>query len=59
MSFIVIIYIFFRGLFDRTRAVELWGSRDYLPLKFGEDRAIPVVRDGRVGTLQDDRVVVR
>jgi hypothetical protein len=69
-----------RGLFNGTRALEKWGSRDYLPTQFvlpdqhglgdemscpkegsGADRreaiAIPVVRDGRVGTLQNDRVV--
>lgn len=47
-----------RGLFNGTRATSLWNSRDYLPKAFG-DVSIPVVRDGRVGTLQDDRVVVR
>lgn len=45
-----------RGLFNGTRAVTMWNSRDYLPNAFG-DVEIPVVRDGRVGTLQDDRVV--
>ena len=47
-----------RGLFNGTRATERWNDRDYLPRAFG-DVEIPVVRDGSVGTLQDDRVVVR
>ena len=37
--------------------MQNWSTRDYLPEAFG-DCLIPVVRDGTVGTLQDDRVIV-
>jgi len=45
-----------RGLFNGTKALRLWPTRDYLPRIF-EGIDIPVVKDGRVGTLQDDREV--
>lgn len=45
-----------RGLFNGTKALELWPTREYLPKVF-EGVDIPVVKDGRIGTLQDDRVV--
>lgn len=43
-----------RGLFNDSRAVNLWNSREYLAKAFGDNK-IPVVRDGLIGTLQDDR----
>jgi hypothetical protein len=46
-----------RGLFNNSRAVELWGTKDYLPSVF-KDFDIPIVRNATVGTLQDDRVLV-
>lgn len=46
-----------RGLFKDTRAVKLWKTQDYFPSVFS-DFDIPIVRNARVGTLQDDRVVV-
>jgi hypothetical protein len=47
-----------RGLFNGTRAVELWGTEEYLPSVF-ENFDIPIVRNATVGTLQDDRIIVR
>jgi hypothetical protein len=47
-----------RGLFNDSRALKLWNDRDYLADAFG-DHNIPVVRDGLIGTLQDDRFVER
>ena len=46
-----------RGLSKNTSAVAHWNTRDYLPHLFGEDINIPLVKDGSVGTLQDDRQV--
>ena len=43
-----------RGLFNDSRAAQYWNSREYLSDKFG-DVKIPVVRDGLIGTLQNDR----
>ena len=47
----------YRGLFKNSTAVEKWNTRDYLPTAFGEGINIPVVKDGSVGTLQDDRQI--
>ena len=46
-----------RGLYKNSSAVREWNDRDYLPSTFGESINIPVVQDGTVGTLQDDRKV--
>jgi hypothetical protein len=46
-----------RGLYRNSTAVKEWDSRDYLPAAFGENINIPVVKDGSVGTLQDDRMI--
>ena len=45
-----------RGLFNNTKAQKLWPTLDYLPgiLSF----QIPVVKDARVGTLQNERELV-
>lgn len=45
-----------RGLFNGTRAVERWADVDYMSAKLGSF-LIPVVRNGVVGTMQDDRVL--
>ena len=45
-----------RGLFRESYAVAHWSTRDYLPAKM-EGFNIPVVQDGTLGTLQNDRVV--
>lgn len=50
-------YIFLRGMFLNTKAVEQWKSPDYLSSKLG-NYTIPIVRNAIVGTLQDDRVLV-
>jgi hypothetical protein len=44
-------------MFTGTKAIEQWATKDYLPTKMGHLK-IPIVRNARVGTLQDDRVVV-
>jgi hypothetical protein len=46
------------GLFNNSRGVALWNSRDYLPDAFGDDVLIPVVKDASLGTLQDHREIV-
>jgi hypothetical protein len=46
-----------RGLFKDTKAIELWKTEGYLSERLG-DFPIPIVRNARVGTLQDDRVIV-
>mmetsp|Transcript_11812 Transcript_11812/g.21905 ORF Transcript_11812/g.21905 Transcript_11812/m.21905 type:complete len:358 (+) Transcript_11812:56-1129(+) len=46
-----------RGLYSNSTAVQEWNNRDYLPAAFGEGINIPVVKDGSVGTLQDDRKI--
>lgn len=46
-----------RGMFSNTPATTKWKLPDYLPLQFdGVD--IPIVVNGTVGTLQDERKVV-
>jgi len=45
-----------RGLFNSSRAVQNWEDREYLATAF-ESIYIPVVRDGSLGTLQDDREI--
>lgn len=47
-----------RGLFNKTSAHEKWGTPDYLPSKIGEFQ-IPVVRNGVVNTLQNDRGLMK
>jgi hypothetical protein len=47
----------YRGLFKDTIAVEKWVDADYLSSKLG-NFLIPIVRDGVVGTMQDDRELV-
>lgn len=46
-----------RGMFSDTNAIKMWKTLDYLPSVLNEF-SIPIVRNARVGTLQDDRVVV-
>jgi len=46
-----------RGLFKNTTALSKWKDPDYLPEKLGPFQ-IPIVKDGRVGTLQNDRELV-
>ena len=50
-------FVVFRGLYKNSTAVREWHSREYLPNAFGDSINIPVVMDGTVGTLQDDRKV--
>lgn len=47
-----------RGLFNNSRGVQLWNSKDYLPDAFGDNMVIPVVKDATLGTLQDHREIV-
>jgi hypothetical protein len=46
-----------RGLFKDSKASKKWVTNDYLPSRF-QDFSIPIVKDARVGTLQNDRVLV-
>ena len=46
-----------RSLFNESRASKLWTTSDYLPSQLGEFQ-IPIVKDARIGTLQNDRVLV-
>eukprot|EP00604_Paraphysomonas_vestita_P003552 CAMPEP_0174822930 /NCGR_PEP_ID=MMETSP1107-20130205/19929_1 /TAXON_ID=36770 /ORGANISM="Paraphysomonas vestita, Strain GFlagA" /LENGTH=312 /DNA_ID=CAMNT_0016043477 /DNA_START=107 /DNA_END=1041 /DNA_ORIENTATION=- len=46
-----------RGLYNNSRGVKYWNSRNYLPDAFGDDIVIPVVKDATLGTLQDEREI--